>query len=395
MTIVSTQSAPGKPSANLLEHAFAYTARAWSIIATRGKKAAGLWKPFQKRRADKTTLRRMFATTGITGLAVITGRVSGGLAVRDFDRPGAYESWARANADHAAALPTVRTSRGYHLYGNLDTEQYITLDDGELRADSRHYVLLPPSVHPEGTIYAWKIPLPEGELPALPSSLFLSGSSCPVGTTQSNPSQPIKHIACATSVAAAIARTLPAGPGRRNRCVFELARHLKALIGDAGPDELREILREWHRQALPTIRTKDFGESWADFALAWERIKRPAGCSFRAAAEAVDSEIVDIANRYDGHLCRLMALCWHLQGQWPDRPFPLGCRTAADYLGVSRVHAWRLLRALQFDRVLRLERKGTKASGKASEWRFIGEQVSTGTFLGRENDGPYGRGDRL
>ena len=39
-------------------------------------------------------------------------------------------------------------------------------------------------------------------------------------------------------------------------------------------DELREIVRQWHHQALAFIRTKAFGESWADFVVAWERVKR-------------------------------------------------------------------------------------------------------------------------
>jgi hypothetical protein len=65
-----------------------------------------------------------------------------------------------------------------------------------------------------------------------------------------------------------------------------------------------------------------------------------------------------------------VALCWQLQCQWGDRSFPLGCQTAAEVLGVSRIKAWHLLNTLQFDGVLRLVKKGTKASRKASEWRF-------------------------
>jgi hypothetical protein len=100
-------------------------------------------------------------------------RVRGGLAVRDFDVAGAYSAWAAANPDDAARLPTVQTARGFHVYGRLEEETFDDLGDSELRADSGHYVLLPPSVHPSGHTYTWVHPLPDAPtpLPILPSSL--------------------------------------------------------------------------------------------------------------------------------------------------------------------------------------------------------------------------------
>jgi hypothetical protein len=60
-----------------------------------------------------------------------------------------------------------------------------------------------------------------------------------------------------------------------------------------------------------------------------------------------------------------------LRRQLGHRPFPLGCEVAGRHLGVSTRHAGRLLKALQFDGLIARVSKGTKASGKASEWRFI------------------------
>jgi hypothetical protein len=40
---------------------------------------------------------------------------------------------------------------------------------------------------------------------------------------------------------------------------------------------LKPYVREWHRGALPNIRTKPFEETWFDFAEAWEKVKFPAG----------------------------------------------------------------------------------------------------------------------
>jgi hypothetical protein len=365
-----TLSCPEEKDA-LIDHALAYAARGWSIIPTTGKRAAGVWTPFQTRAPDEKTLRRLFTKKNVTGLGVITGKVSGGLAVRDFDKEASYRAWATDHPGKATTLPTVRTARGYHVYGDLDHEMFANLGDGELRADSGHYVLLPPSAHPDGITYTWIVPLPNGPLPALPDSLTQTGQIQHTQADPAPPSKPSKHIAWFSS---AIATTLPAGPGQRNQCIFQLARRLKAIMPDATPTDLRVILQEWHRQALPNIRTKDFGESWADFCVACERVKRPAGQSFTRAAANAQRIVPRIADErgYDGHLRRLTALCWQLQRQWGERPFPLGCKIAGDFLGLSTVHAWRLLNALAFDGILERVTKGTKRSGKASEWRFVG-----------------------
>ena len=107
-------------------------------------------------------------------------------------------------------------------------------------------------------------------------------------------------------------------------------------------------------------------------------MKRPAGRSFRAAAHAADScHIPAICAKlgYDGDLRRLDALCWQLQLQWGARPFPLGCRIAGEFLGVSKTEAHGLFKALKFDGVLRLAKKGTLKDRQASEWLFIGAEI--------------------
>jgi Bifunctional DNA primase/polymerase, N-terminal len=159
-------SKPLTDGENLLFHALAYARRGWSIIPVAGKKSIGIWKPFQTRAADAKTLIHLFAKRGVTGLAVILGKSSGGLAVRDFDTPEAYFAWRDANPEDAARLPTVQTARGYHVYGQLTEEAFAILECGELRADSGHYVLLPPSIHPDGGVYRWINPLPDLDQPS-------------------------------------------------------------------------------------------------------------------------------------------------------------------------------------------------------------------------------------
>ena len=77
----------------------------------------------------------------------------------------------------------------------------------------------------------------------------------------------------------AIDATLPRGPGTRNRQLFEFARKLKAIAGlaDAKVDDLQPLVAEWHRRALPKITTKEFAESWYDFANSWKSVRFASG----------------------------------------------------------------------------------------------------------------------
>jgi len=155
---------------NLLAHALAYAARGWSILPVKyvngHKSGAVRWKRFQTFRATEEVLRRWFEKNPDWQIGVICGAVSGGLICRDFDAPGAYEAWAKAHGELAATLPTVRTGRGWHVYFRARDLRFRALADGEYRGE-KHFVVLPPSRHPNGARYAWTVPLPEGELPML------------------------------------------------------------------------------------------------------------------------------------------------------------------------------------------------------------------------------------
>ncbi len=316
----------------------------------------------------------MFGGAGITGLAVITGSVSGGLAVRDLDREDSYHRWAQAHSDVAAHLPTAKTSRGYHVYTRLEAETYLTLDDGELRADNRHYVLLPPSHHPGGTLYRWLIPLPDGDLPIVdPVSIGLVPALSQEQdrqATQATQATQDTHCMC-PPVDGAISATLPSGPGQRNRQLFDLARHLKAIKPHANHGDLLVILQEWHRQALPTISTKDFAVTWEDFANAWVNVKVPLGATWNAISRRAKTPSLTDAR------AKLVKLCAALQEHHGlGKPWPLACRKAGKEIGVSYQKAARLLKLLQFEKVIQLVTEGgPKGSLRAAEYLFLGDKA--------------------
>ena len=109
---------PGTPGNEMWPAALDYHRRGWTVIPTVGKKPPEKmpWKKYQTARPDEATLRRLFSRNGITGLAVLLGSASGGLACRDFDCTDGYERWADAHPDLATVLPIVRTARGFHVY---------------------------------------------------------------------------------------------------------------------------------------------------------------------------------------------------------------------------------------------------------------------------------------
>ena len=240
------------------------------------------WKQYQSTRLDERRLGEWFGNGKNYGMAVILGDISGGLVCRDFDTMEGYERWAAENPDLAKKLPTVATARGWHVYFQLTYRGIKKLADGELRGAG--YCLLPPSRHPDGPLYRWLIPLPDGPLPvvedvraagfldaaltertednrengsndsalSVSSPLSLSSLSSP-SSLFSAPS--LLHEDSHTmenDIEKAIIDSLPSCIGNRNRQVFDLARALKAIPGlaDAPMDALKPYVLSWHDRGV-------------------------------------------------------------------------------------------------------------------------------------------------
>lgn len=351
-------------SGELLRAALVYRQRGWSVLATIGKKSAHLWKKYQVEPADEPTLRLWFSQNNITGIAVILGGASGGLACRDFDTKESYERWRSDHPELAAVLPTVRTRRGYHTY-LLGPAGYQDLGDGEYRADHKHYCLLPPSLHPEGAIYRWIIPLPAGDLPAIDPCHH--GLLSPLHTqTQTHSCHPL-HVSD-RDIEDAITATLPTGPGQRNHHIWLLARHLKGIMPAATTESLEIGVRDWHTRALPFIQTKNWLTTWIDFRSAWMKVKKPIGAKM---AEIVASATAQTPANADD-ITKLTILCRVLQTHHgPGKAWPLSCRVAGKHIGVSHETAAKLLKLLVAEQKIELVKPGgTKGSHMAAEYRL-------------------------
>jgi hypothetical protein len=371
------------------------------------------WTKYQTERPPVATLRKWFAGSTRKNIGVILGPVSGGLICRDFDRMDAFDRWAGEFPQAAATLPQSETSRGRHVFCRADNgavesvsptgSTIIDFGDGELRGGG--YSVLPPSVHESGKPYTWLNPI-GSEVPLVDlasvglnrcwsddsnalhkSTQEHAGRHKNTQATQEHSGHRVQGRLAADfefspireDIDRAIAATLPTGPGRRNKAVFELCRHLKSIsaLAAAEPLDLRAIVMQWHHLALPTITTTSPEETLADFLRAWPKVKFPAGSG--PLKQLFDQALADpfphCAARFPTYEMKvLVALCRKLSEHWLPSPFPLSCRVAGELLEVSHTAAAGWLFLLVAEGVLDVHEVGTKGTRRASEYFYRGDR---------------------
>jgi hypothetical protein len=366
----------------LLKQALNYYRLGWAIIPVpyKSKKATIRWKQYQLVRPDVEQLEKWFSR-GNANIAVICGEVSSGLACRDFDNMDEYNRWVKKYPDLAKILPTVKTSKGMHVYFEGYIKGIKQVAKGELRG-SGGYCLLPPSIHPDGTNYEWYNPLFNGNLLVIDSELAGFTADGTEHTEKIEHTEQSEAIEGVDIVKKMILETLPKNYGTRNRQVFEFERALKSLPQFSDPDidpkSLRDIAKQWHKWALPNIRTKEFEETWIDFLKGWDRVKYPKGKEpmatiFEQAIKLKPPETIARLYPDNKKLLTLASVCRELQRAADKEPFFLSVRTAAGYLGISPVQAGRYLFLLCAERVLVVVEKGGTAQSprRASRYKFI------------------------
>jgi hypothetical protein len=161
---------------NLLEVARGYVRAGLSVIPVRadGSKAAAVkWGELQERFPTPDELAHWFAPQKAVGVAVVCGKVSGNLAVLDFESDSAWHRWHEQAAllemlPFFAGFPLVRTPKGgRHLYCRI-REQAVAGGKLAMRSKSEtlievrgegHYVLAPGSpiaCHPQNKPYTFE-----------------------------------------------------------------------------------------------------------------------------------------------------------------------------------------------------------------------------------------------
>jgi len=371
-------------STSLLDDCEIYAERGIVSIPMAGKKPV---IPWTGRNHPLTPDEResLFSRHGVNGIAVISNSE---LAVRDFDDIAGFDKWADRNPALAKLLPRYSTGRGKHIWCRSNLPKIVKLDDGEFRGNGLS--IAPHSRHRTGHVYQWEVPLMEGPLPLVESSVFIPKAEgnvtesteghCSVLSADSvlsvsSPDQQASSVLSVLSVTtpdSIINATLPQREGERNTCILNLARGLKFNSGIKieETERLLSILRRWHGLALPRISTKSFDVARADFLHAFARAKHPLGINFvdQAASRFDLDALPEVAANYDSIPVRqLIGLCYELSRLNSGRFF-ISCHDLSTRLNLTPMAVWRLLRMLEDDHVIKAVERGNEHKATRYLW---------------------------
>lgn len=152
-----------------------YVDNGWSVLPVKPEEKRPYmtnWLQYTKTRASKQTVVNWFSNLTNAGIGVVTGKVSN-MVVLDIESDCPYSI-----EDLLKKYPTNMYSRtgsgGYHLFYQYPTNvsrvanRVRIFDHADLRADGG-FIVLPPTVHPNGNRYEW---VKRGALGAFPMALL-------------------------------------------------------------------------------------------------------------------------------------------------------------------------------------------------------------------------------
>lgn len=154
----------------VLQAAMQYINAGYSVIPVVGKAPAiTSWKPYTSRIATSTEVRTWFSGRKVTGVALVSGAVSGNLVILDLDGDNAVNLFREYFPGYWNTY-RVKSPNGMHLYYRPhelpNTTRGTALVDGtvkEIGLRARDcYTVAPPSLHPSGVRY-----VPDNNLPVL------------------------------------------------------------------------------------------------------------------------------------------------------------------------------------------------------------------------------------
>lgn len=173
----------------LLAAALSYVKRGLSVIPIQAHEKRPLiaWEEYQDRIATEEEIKTWWAKWPEANIGIVTGANSG-LVVIDLDSEEAKNKLKEMLPGYdLMAVPRSRTGKGWQLFfkhpGITIPNRAGVLPGLDVRGDGG-YVVAPPSIHPNGKVYKWQVPL-AGELPKLPVDLFKLISS-PTGNGSEN-----------------------------------------------------------------------------------------------------------------------------------------------------------------------------------------------------------------
>jgi Bifunctional DNA primase/polymerase, N-terminal len=164
----------GKPLAAALE----YAARGWHVFPCRPRsKAPAIENGFYRATTNPETIKEYWSNSD-RNIGIRTGVASGFwvLDVDDDDGGEASLNALQAKHDRLPITREVTTADGRHLYFRYTQEvrQTVKIAPGLDTRTNGGYVLAPPSIHPDGPVYAWAN---NAELAIAPDWLLMHSAS--------------------------------------------------------------------------------------------------------------------------------------------------------------------------------------------------------------------------
>lgn len=160
----------------LLAVALELRAQGYPVVPIgKNKKTLVKWAPYQKQMPTEDEIRGWFSTfTEITGLALVTGRLSG-LFVVDVDEE-AMSEFPKKFIIPKETVAAKSGGGGYHVYFRypnfkVKTQTGFSMAHVDIRGDGG-YIVLPPSLHPNGKRYQWKNQLGKVPLTDAPAEIL-------------------------------------------------------------------------------------------------------------------------------------------------------------------------------------------------------------------------------
>lgn len=238
----------GKTMSEPLTAALTYLDRGFSVvpIQPREKKPLVPWEQSQTRRATEDEINTWWSKWPDANVGIVTGAISG-LVVIDLDTPEAKDKLKElfSSFDFSAA-PRSRTGKGWQLFfrhsGVTIPNRAGILPGLDVRGDGG-YVVAPPSIHPNGKVYKWEVPI-SGELPKLPVELFKL-----ISPPASNGEHGYRQRFNATQALAGVPE------GQRDETLFKLACKLRGA--DVPRDMTESLILEAARNCEPPFPERE------------------------------------------------------------------------------------------------------------------------------------------
>jgi len=380
---------------------------------------------------DAEQIRKWWEKWPDANVAIATGN---GLLVIDVDPRHGGDATVSELETRLGELPrwtVVATGGGgQHFYFSVPEDAQIrTRGHWKPGIDTRAeggYVIAPPSNHVSGGKYEWSAPLqlpeivrplPKAWLRELPLKLPATSKRHEHQTLSSRPgvsnrkgiklarggiatchSPDNSYFPVSLSVSddvppevtqrlnAAIELATVREPGTRHHqllrlgCLLHRIPELRAWYAE----DFESIVRRWFNRSLPKMLTKDWRASWDEWLEIWPWVvQHPQGAPVEYAYQVAMERPLpligeQLARKYSlRSLGELVALCCALQELCADDNgiWFLGCRTAAEIIGVKHKLANKWLNLLVEAGVLEQVGEHVLGSRKAQRYRYIGDRT--------------------